>query len=142
MSIEALFPRLRETGYQITSPVTNEYNCIAWAAGETDRWWWPDPSGSSYWPEAAPRQETVEAFLIAFSFSGFEPCSSDSFEEGFEKVAIYANAQGQPTHMARQLRNGRWTSKLGKLEDLEHRLDGLDGSTVYGMVAQCLKRSL
>ena len=24
------------------------YNCIAWAAGDTRWWWWPDPN--SYWP--------------------------------------------------------------------------------------------
>ena len=46
-SIEAAFPALVGTGYFVTSPATPEYNCIAWAAGETDRWWWPDPMGVS-----------------------------------------------------------------------------------------------
>ena len=142
MSLEASFPRLRETGYRITSPATNEYNCIAWAAGESDRWWWPDPSGISYWPEGAPRQETLEAFLVAFSTVGFELCSSEVPEGGVEKVAIYVNALGEPTHMARQLSSGGWTSKLGKSEDIEHQFDSLDGSQVYGSVAYILKRSL
>ena len=142
MSLEASFPRLRETGYRITSPASSEYNCIAWAVGGSDRWWWPDPSGVSYWPEEAPRQATIEAFLAAFSTLGFEPCSSELPEAGFEKVAIYVNAQGEPTHMARQLGNGGWTSKLGKLEDIEHQFNGLDGSNVYGSVARILRRPL
>jgi hypothetical protein len=28
--------------------------------------WWPDPQGIGYWPEAAPRTETIEAFYLAF----------------------------------------------------------------------------
>ncbi|HEY7428267.1 MAG TPA: hypothetical protein VH682_28795 [Gemmataceae bacterium] len=38
---EVLFPRLNGTAYRITSPASDVYNCIAWAAGETNRWWWP-----------------------------------------------------------------------------------------------------
>jgi len=36
------------------------YNCIAFAAGETHRWWWPM---GAYWPEPAPRDETVDSFI-------------------------------------------------------------------------------
>ncbi len=45
-----------------------------------------------------------------------------------------------PTHVARQLPSGLWTSKLGNAEDLEHTLDGLAGA-VFGHVAAVLKRS-
>jgi hypothetical protein len=44
-----------------------------------------------------------------------------------------------PTHAARQLPNGRWSSKLGKLEDIEHALDDICGSA-YGSVVPVLKR--
>jgi len=44
-----------------------------------------------------------------------------------------------PTHAARQLENGRWTSKLGELEDIEHDLHHL-ASGAYGAVVQILKR--
>jgi hypothetical protein len=37
--LEALFPRLRGTAYRITSPASEVYNCIAWAAGDTEHWW-------------------------------------------------------------------------------------------------------
>ena len=124
------------------SPAIEEYNCVVWVVGESDRWWWPDLSGTSYWPEHAPREVTVDAFLVAFGVLGFEPCSSEALEEGAEKIAIYINSQGEPTHIARQLGSGRWTSKLGKSEDIEHEFSGLDGSSIYGTIARVLKRTI
>ena len=56
--IEAAFPNLRNSGYSITSPATAEYNCIAWASGDTGAWWWPDPMNLYYWPPAIPRENT------------------------------------------------------------------------------------
>jgi hypothetical protein len=140
MTLEDFFPQLQTTGYTITSPATPDYNCIAWAAGVTDDWWWPDPMGISAWPAAAPRSETVEAFLAAFESLGYVRCDDALFEPGFEKVALYA-VDGVPKHAARQLPSGRWTSKCGELEDIEHALDGLVG-TWYGTVVHILKRPL
>jgi hypothetical protein len=54
---------------------------------------------------------------------------------------LFANAQGVPKHAARQLLTGRWTSKLGKMEDIEHGLRDLEG-TVYGTVVLIMKRAL
>jgi hypothetical protein len=138
--LESLFPRLAGSDYAITSPSTRAYNCIAWAARVQDEWWWPDPMGVSPWPAAVQRAETVAAFIEAFETLGFVTCSTDSVETGFEKVAIYALA-GSPKHAARQLANGRWTSKLGELEDIEHALDSLEGDW-YGQVVQILRRPL
>jgi hypothetical protein len=36
--IERIFPALRGTAYQVTSPPDKKYNCIAWAAGDTVDW--------------------------------------------------------------------------------------------------------
>ncbi|NET26084.1 hypothetical protein [Okeania sp. SIO1I7] len=47
----------------------------------------------------------------------------------------------RPTHAVRQLANGKWASKLGWLEDIEHELDALNGDR-YGVVGQILKRSI
>ena len=49
--LEIALPGLAGTNYRVTSPADDGYNCIAWAATETDRWWWPDPFGAGYWPE-------------------------------------------------------------------------------------------
>jgi hypothetical protein len=46
--IEQNHPNLAIAGYKITSPDTTDYNCIAWAAGSTEEWWWPDAKGQDY----------------------------------------------------------------------------------------------
>ena len=62
-------------------------------------------------------------------------------ETNFEKVAIYTKGS-KPTHMARQLENGKWTSKLGSDEDLEHHtLEGLE-CDLYGKATIFMKRSV
>ena len=137
--LEALFPRLRGTAYRITSPASDVYNCIAWAASDTEHWWWPGDSARTYWPFGVPRLETLEAFRDAFATLGYVVCAQADLEPGFEKVALFADADGTPTHAARQLRDGTWTSKLGLSEDIQHSLEALAGA-VYGSVVQILKR--
>ncbi len=60
---------------------------------------------------------------------------------GFEKVALFVDAAGMPTHAARQVNSGAWTSKLGNSEDIEHELRALEGD-IYGTVRLILKRRL
>ncbi|MBI5409313.1 MAG: hypothetical protein HZA14_08105 [Nitrospirae bacterium] len=136
--IEGIFPGLQSGGYDITSPATQEYNCIAWAAGDSETWWWPNKD--CFWPSDAPQEENLDVFIKVYEAVGYSLCDSDSYEEGVEKVAVYVDPEGLPTHAARQLSNGRWTSKLGKLEDIEHdTLEGISGHT-YGSVAVIMKR--
>ncbi len=140
--IESLFPALIVSEYQITSPETPKYNCIAWAAEDDTAWWWPDAFGDYYWPEEAPRQETIEAFIAAFGLLGYHPCANMELETDFEKIAIYVDANGVPTHAAKQLPSGKWTSKLGRLEDIEHATpENLTGD-LYGSVAVALRRGV
>ncbi len=139
---EDKFPNLSNTGYSITSKQTTSYNCFAWAAGEDDRWWSPiDPDNMYYWVEGIAAELTMDAFIQVFQTLGYETCDNFELEESFEKIAIYATQDGEPTHAARQLANGRWTSKLGRWEDIEHELEGLVGE-MYGSVKQILKRSI
>jgi hypothetical protein len=107
---------------------------------EIDRWWWPDSMFIYFWPNDVPREETIEAFEQAFSLLGFSPCKNGDYENGYERVALFLDDEKKPTHMARQLDSGKWTSKLGGLEDIEHDLTGVEGKE-YGKVAHCLKRS-
>jgi hypothetical protein len=137
--LETLFPNLRGTAYRLTSPRDKGYNCIAWATGAVDRHWWLDLGGQDHWPAGVARVETIAAFHDAFATLGYVTCSSSDLEADFEKVAVYANAEGVPTHAARQLPNGRWTSKVGKLEDIEHELPDLEG-TEYGSVVLVMRR--
>ena len=140
--IESEFPHLRGGNYQVTSPRTRTYNCIAWAAGDTTEWWWPDEPDdpqSAHWPAGVPRVETLVAFRQAFTTLGYVACDGEELELGFEKIALFTDAEGVPRHAARQLPSGRWTSKLGPMEDIEHTLHDLTG-TVYGSVVLVMKR--
>src|ERR1700739_3378171 len=136
-------PNLREEHHAVTSPATDDYNCIAWAAGDTVNWWWPDDPriGYGYWPKNVPRAETILAFLQAYATIGYIQCDDATLELGFEKIALYT-LNGIPTHAARQLPDGRWTSKLGPYEDIEHvNLECLQGPC-YGRIAVFLKRAI
>ncbi len=137
--IEAAFPNLRHSKYQITSPETVEYNCVAWAVGDMETWWWPDPLETAFWPADVQRVETLEAFIEAFKTLSFTICDSPEYEEGYEKIAIYASANGKPTHAARQLSNGCWSSKLGRSYDIDHEINSVSGSN-YGAVSVIMKR--
>ncbi|MCA1994470.1 MAG: hypothetical protein LDL41_20850 [Coleofasciculus sp. S288] len=139
--LEIKWPNLSRTDYQVTSPKSQEYNCFSWAAEDTERWWQPIPGDQFYWPDGVPQEETLDAYIQAFGTLGYEPCDDEQLESGYEKIAIYVVSNGIPTHAARQLANGKWTSKLGWLEDIEHELDGLIGDR-YGVVDQILKRSV
>lgn len=132
------FPALQASEHLVTSPEDRSYNCIAWAAGDSSRWWWPDPEEVAYWPASVERAETTASFVAAFSLLGYAVCPTSDLEPGLEKVALYLR-NGRPTHAARQLRNGKWSSKFGRLEDVEHTLDSLAGGP-YGEVGAVLSR--
>ena len=142
-AIEQTFPKLASSRYRVTSDQTEDYNCIAWAAGQTDVRWWPAPPLSGYyWPAGIPRVATLDVFRDAFTGLGYQPCNGASFELRHEKVAFYVGANGIPTHAARQCQNGRWTSKLGDEVDIEHDFDALAGHTPYGVITLIMKRPI
>ena len=139
-----LFPKLRHQDFSITSDPERRYNCIAWAAEKSDRWWWP--SIGYFWPPGFPLNDTVQNFESVFATFGYTRCATFDLEPGHDKVAIYVNAAGRVCHMARQLPDGSWTSKLGKLQDIAHRklenLEGFPCPPAYGVLSIALKRRL
>jgi len=132
------FPRLNKFPYpfNITSPFDVKYNCIAWVVGVNNRWWGP----YHVWPQGCPRETTISAFVQAFAALGYEPCNDGRRERGYEKVALYAK-ENKPMHAAKQLINGRWTSKLGQDIDIEHKVKDLEGQC-YGKVAMYFRRPM
>jgi hypothetical protein len=134
-------PNLTAGNHTITSPQTPQYNCVSHAVYEDLVSIWPDDDNR--WPESVSRVETVDAFVELFSALGFEPIhiNATGVTPGFEKVAIFAADNGTtPTHVARQCRNGRWTSKMGAQVDIEHAdLHCLEGGE-YGYVVRLMRR--
>jgi hypothetical protein len=117
------------------------YNCIAYAAGDTAKWWWPPPfmRPFQYWPTGT-RGATVPNFQNAFEGLGYEVCTNAVPQQGVEKVAIYTSG-GVVQHAARQKQDGTWLSKLGEACDITHRdVAGVEG-VEYGAVALVMKRS-
>ena len=140
---ELRFPLLDADSYRVTSEATDDYNCVGWAADDIDPGqWWPLPDAPEYfWPEGARRDETLDAFIEGFGIIGYAVCANGELEPGLEKVAVYA-ARGTPTHVARQLSDGRWTSKLGEWEDIEHaNLRDLSGG-MYGQLELFMSRPI
>ncbi len=118
------------------------FNCIAWAAGDTENWWWPTQGLSfAYWPPGVPRATTVAAFVHAFSTIGYESSPDDSWEEGHDKIALYVKQDGDVAHAARQLDELCWSSKLGAELILCHPLKALEGS-FYGEARVFLRRPI
>jgi hypothetical protein len=125
--IQAWFPRLKPDDYEVTSPESKRYNCIAWAAGISDAWWEPVRGPGYFWPELAPWDDRVESLVEVFRSLRYEVSANPNLENGFEKIAIYG-ADGIYLHAARQLGGGLWTSKLGIYKDITHKsLDVLTG---------------
>jgi hypothetical protein len=86
---------------------------------------------------------TVAAFLKAFESVGYVRCKNGKLEKGFEKIALFAKKATsglEPTHAARQLPDGKWTSKLGKLEDIEHNKPSHVSGPAYGDAVHYMKR--
>ena len=143
--LELFLPGLRTSNWSITSEATDAYNCIAWALGETDRWWDPNRV-DGYWPEGVDRDDQIATFGVAFASLGFEHCENADLETEFEKIALFADELGL-THVALQLPSGRWTSKIGEDEDIEHDLGALttppgrDARYRYGNIVRYMMRA-
>lgn len=123
------------------SPRNPSYNCFAWAAREAN--FWVEPPGTApwaCWPDDLPEWDTLENYIRAYAKLGFTECDTADLEPGVEKIAIFTDGHDAPTHAARQLPSGRWTSKFGKGIDFEHDLDEIDGDPAVGSIARCMER--
>lgn len=136
------FPELtKDSQFEITSPATPNYNCIAWAYNIDNRWMWPNTGlhphldGVHYWPTDEIIDCNVANFIDAFKLKGYELCASSNFEEGYRKIALYVTPGTEEcTHAARQKTNGYWTSKLGEFHDIQHGTPEAIEGNIYGKV--------
>jgi len=61
---------------------------------------------------------------------GYQECTAPDYEPGYLKIAIYST-NDVFHHVALQLRNGLWSSKVGQAHDLSHELHALDASFFF-----------
>ena len=142
MWIDEDLPHLAAEGYELTSDPTDEYNCIAYAAGETDRWWSHAEGHDYYWPEHASRSSSIASLIEVFAGLGYEMCGDAEDDPRFRKVALYADRRGDWTHAAVQLPDGEWGSKLGLYEDISHHTPESLDPYLYGEVHCFMRRPL
>ena len=138
-SWEKHFPNLGN--WQELSPRTQSYNCFAFAAGDTARRWEPFPPNTYYWPEGVPKDYRLESLTAAFETVGYQACSDEKLEPGTEKIAIYVGRYGGYEHAARQLPDGKWTSKIGNEEDIIHETPESLTSDNYGRPVRYMART-
>lgn len=132
--LEDMFPDLYGSGYRITSQVSLEYKCVAWALRIINQWW----SHDGVWLDSVPRSLEASALTQLFEAFGYAVCDIPDREPGYDKVALYA-LDGEWQHAARQLENGQWTSKLGPFEDITHPAPEDVAGEVFGEV-HCIMR--
>jgi hypothetical protein len=134
-----IFPKLTKKNNDVTSDIDAGYNCIAFAYGITDRKYWPNFHPDYYWPSDLPKVEHLDSFVQLFAKQGYKRAEDGAWQDGIEKVALFATASGAPKHAARQIGPNRWASKLGDWYDIEHEVDALDDGN-YGSVVMFLER--
>jgi len=150
LEILKVFPALLHVEHELTSRPSRFYNCIAFALGDEDHNCWPIPPANSlsqyYWPRRIPHELSVTAFQLMFKSRDYVLCANADFEVGMEKIALYCDAAGKPTHAARQITSeshrGQWKSKIGILADIRHAtLAALEGAE-YGRFHSCFARKI
>ena len=127
-----------DPNFCLKSPVTYQYNCIAFAMGMQDRWVDTTNLPWHWWPPVE-KGMTVDHLIDAFRYFGFEDCGmDDGIDEKYDKIALYQDA-GYWTHAARIVDNGIYHSKFGASYDgLHSRGDVLQAQ--YGNVAVVMRR--
>lgn len=114
--ISNYFPNLKlGENFIYTSLKTDVYNCVAWSLKIDGNWIEYDLN--------------VDDYVSLFFDNGFRRSENTNFMDGVEKIAIYVDDKNLFTHVARQLDTGKWTSKFGEWEDIEHdTLEAIEGS--------------
>lgn len=145
-----VFPDLKnDENFEILSPQTSKYNCIAWAMQLTDRWVSIYDLPGYWWPDGVEKSMSSTALIQAFEAVGFVKCEDSRIEKGFDKVVLYRNEHtNQWTHAARVISETTEYSKFGQSWDGTHSHNVLCKTGLgyenqsYGVAYAFMKRSV
>lgn len=136
------WPNLKlSENFIFTSKKRKGHNCVGWALDDEVKDLDMLVFKNIYNLNPDSLDHTVKGYAKIFSERhGYLKCENDSVEEGYEKIALYGDEDNDFKHVARQLDNGNWVSKMGTLEDIEHfDLTSLIGDE-YGLPKMFMKR--
>ena len=111
--------------------------------GIRDQWWEPYAAGGiaedrGHWPEGLPHDREPDTLRELFRREGFVGCEDGRLDPVMVKIALYQMRDDEGgyiwTHVARQLKTGLWTSKLGSSYEVTHRSIGDLEGELYGAV--------
>jgi hypothetical protein len=117
---ELNFPNLKLANFSYESLRDEDYNCVAWIHGaewidEIEDAWVQFKDDYGNWDVSLNR------YIQYFREFGYEVCQNKFLEDGYLKIALYFDNKGNEfKHVARQLPDGKWASKLGDWEDIIH----------------------
>lgn len=118
------FPDLEFDGnFVVNSDPNFLYNCIGFAIGYEDIWVAPSQRSSIpwfWWPETVAFNDSPGSLIATFQYFGFEICTDDLPEDGYDKVALYSK-DDHWKHAARIIGVNLYHSKLGESYDILHR---------------------
>ncbi|TAE72750.1 MAG: hypothetical protein EAZ85_08915 [Bacteroidetes bacterium] len=98
------FPNSKKEPFEITSPETPEYNCLAWAMHDTQRWW--DTEDDDFWIDTN-KDNLLQTLIEMCQKLGFQICDNSQLKQNYEKIALFSVDNQYCTHVARQLNNGK-----------------------------------
>ena len=88
-----------------------------------------------------PCDEHNESLMALFEYFGFKQCDDSSFEKDYDKVALYADAEGW-THAAKVIGDNVFHSKMGTAWDIQHSGGNVFAETEYGEIFAYMKRPI
>ena len=128
---ETLPALIAEQNFIYSSKKRKGYNCFAYAVGEENK----DIDMTSFSKRfdiskaglsKDPLDHTIEGYIkLLRGFYQFEVCEDGELEAEFTKIVLYEGVSPEDkeigfSHIALQLKNGMWRSKLGTWEDITH----------------------
>lgn len=140
--VEYWHPKLIGKNYKIITNINVlDYNCIAYSLDIFDMWC---GASEKSWPyKSLSRSPKLNNYLKYYNMYNYSKCDNESYENEYEKVALYVDINNCVLHAAKQYKH-MWRSKLGESCVIEHELEWISGfdSQNYGNIGSILKRKL